>query len=69
MKVVRVIQCKECQHFEQDLWRTVDGVPLIVAYEICNFWGNGCRTNPEGYCFAGKERSSHEHNESERHKV
>ncbi|MBQ3585767.1 MAG: hypothetical protein II964_03520 [Synergistaceae bacterium] len=56
MKVVRVIQCKECKHFEKNSWANVNGVPLIVAHEICKFWGNGCKTNPEGYCFAGEER-------------
>ena len=54
MKNVNVIQCKECKHFQKNSWANFDGIPLIVAHEICTFWGNGCKTNPEGYCFAGE---------------
>ena len=54
MKTVNVIQCKECKHFERNSWANFDGIPLIVAHEICKFWGGGCKTNPEGYCFAGE---------------
>ena len=53
MKTVDVIQCKECTHFEKDSWGDIAGMPIIVAHEICNFWGRGCKTDPEGYCFAG----------------
>ena len=43
--------CKDCKHFEYDSVARVDGVPLIVAHEICNKWGDGCRTKEDGYCF------------------
>ncbi len=56
MKIALVIQCKECKHFEEDSWGVINEVPLIVAHEICNFWGDGCKTDPEGYCFAGEKR-------------
>lgn len=54
MKNVNVIQCKECKYFELNAWGEINGVPLIIAHEICMFWGKGCKTNPEGYCFAGE---------------
>lgn len=43
--------CKECKHFEYDSVAKVDGVPLIVAHEICSRWGDGCKTSEDGYCF------------------
>ena len=43
--------CKDCKHFEYDSVARVDGVPLIIAHEICNRWGDGCKTREDGYCF------------------
>jgi hypothetical protein len=50
--------CKDCKHFEYDSVAMVDGIPLIVAHEICNKWGDGCKTKEDGYCFMfeGKEK-------------
>ena len=44
-------KCKNCKYFEYDSVAKVDGVPLIVAHEICNKWGDGCKTKEDGYCF------------------
>ena len=44
-------KCKECKYFEYDSVAKVDGIPLIVAHEICNKWGNGCKTSEDGYCY------------------
>lgn len=44
-------KCKDCKHFEYDSVANVDGVPLIVAHEICKAWGEGCKSNENGYCF------------------
>ena len=43
--------CKDCKYFEYDSVAKVDGVPLIVAHEICSKWGDGCKTSEDGYCF------------------
>lgn len=43
--------CKDCKHFEYDSVAKVDGIPLIIAHEICNRWGDGCKTRENGYCF------------------
>ena len=43
--------CKDCKFFETDSWAKVNGIPLIVAHEICNRWGDGCKTKEDGYCF------------------
>lgn len=44
-------RCKRCKHFERDVIAMVDGIPLIVGHEMCNKWGNGCKTREDGYCF------------------
>ena len=44
-------KCKNCKYFEYDSVAKVDGVPLIVAHEICNKWGDGCKTSEDGYCY------------------
>lgn len=47
----KIGHCKDCKYFEYDSVAKVDGVPLIVAHEICSKWGNGCKTSEDGYCF------------------
>lgn len=44
-------RCKDCKYFEYDSVAKVDGIPLIVAHEICSKWGDGCKTSEDGYCF------------------
>lgn len=50
--------CKECKYFEYDSVAKVDGIPLIVAHEICNKWGDGCKTKEDGYCFLFEPQES-----------
>lgn len=47
----RTWHCKDCKYFEYDSVAKVDGIPLIVAHEICLRWGDGCKTSEDGYCF------------------
>ena len=44
-------RCKDCKYFEYDSVAKVNGIPLIVAHEICSKWGDGCKTSEDGYCF------------------
>ena len=53
-------RCKECQYFEYDSVANVDGVPLIVAHEICSKWGDGCKTSENGYCFMFEQKGGAE---------
>jgi hypothetical protein len=53
-------KCKECKYFEYDSVAKVDGIPLIVAHEICNKWGNGCKTKEDGYCYLFEPQESEE---------
>ena len=53
---VPVCLCKDCLRFERNHWETVNGIPLIVGHNICNGWGGGCQTDPEGYCFMAERK-------------
>ena len=55
--------CKDCKYFEYDSVARVDGIPLIVAHEICSRWGDGCKTKEGGYCFLFEPRESETQNE------
>lgn len=44
-------RCRDCKYFEYNSVAKVDGIPLIVAHEICSKWGDGCKTSEDGYCF------------------
>ena len=58
--VKELILCKNCKYFEYDSMAKVDGIPLIVAHEICKRWGDGCKTKEEGYCFMFEPKESEE---------
>lgn len=47
----KIGHCKDCKYFEYDSVANVNGIPLIVAHEICSRWGDGCKTKEDGYCF------------------
>jgi hypothetical protein len=51
-------RCKDCKYFEYDSVAKVDGIPLIVAHEICSKWGGGCKTKEDGYCFLFEPQES-----------
>lgn len=51
-----VIHCKDCKYFEYDSMAKVDGIPLIVAHEICSRWGDGCKTREDGFCFLAEPK-------------
>ena len=52
----KIIRCRDCRHFETDVWTRVNGIPLIVAHEMCMKWGQGCRTSPDGFCFMAERK-------------
>lgn len=55
---VLVVRCKDCKHFDLNHFENVRGIPLIVAHEICNRWGNGCKTDTNGFCFMGERKAN-----------
>lgn len=57
VEYVKVVRCKDCKYFELNSWaKTSEGIPIIIAHEICNRWGSGCKTNENGYCFMGERK-------------
>jgi len=57
-------KCKDCKYFEYDSWAKVNGIPLIVAHEICKRWGDGCKTKEDGYCFLFESKMQEVQNET-----
>ena len=51
-----IVRCGECKYFNENSWESVNGTPLIVAHAICQFWGNGCKTNPQAFCSFGERK-------------
>lgn len=51
-----IVRCKDCKHFEYDHVENVNGIPLIVAHEICMRWGDGVKTSENGYCFLAERK-------------
>jgi len=43
------IRCKDCGHFHYDMPYVIQGVP-VLGHEVCDFWGDGCKTSENGYC-------------------
>lgn len=56
----KIGHCKNCKYFEYDSVAKVDGIPLIVAHEVCNKWGDGCKTKEDGYCFLFEPKAESE---------
>lgn len=54
--VVEVVRCKDCIHFELDKPYIIQGVP-VLGHEVCNAWGDGCKTDQNGFCFMGERRT------------
>lgn len=46
-----LILCCDCKYFELNHFDNMNGIPLITAHEICTRWGDGCKTDINGFCF------------------
>lgn len=53
---VEVVRCKDCKHFEYNHPYIIQGVP-VLGHEVCNAWGDGCKTDENGYCFMAERRT------------
>lgn len=58
VEMSELILCKDCKYFEYDSVAQVDGIPLIIAHEICKKWGEGCKTDENGYCFLAEQKEN-----------
>ena len=51
-----IIRCKECKHFHYDMPYVIQGIP-VLGHEVCDAWGDGCKTDENGYCFLAERRT------------
>ena len=56
-----IIRCKDCKHFEYDHPYIIQGIP-VLGHEVCNAWGDGCKTDEDGYCFMAERRTDERFN-------
>lgn len=54
--LIDIVICGECIHFHYDKPYIIQGIP-VLGHEVCDFWGDGCKTNPNGFCSYGERRS------------
>lgn len=52
---IPLVRCKNCKYFELDHFDNANGIPLITAHEICTRWGEGCKTDSNGFCFLAEQ--------------
>ena len=57
-----IIRCKDCKYFEYNKTYVVQGIP-VLGHEVCNAWGDGCKTDENGYCFLAKRRADKLHDD------
>ena len=50
-----IIRCKDCKYFEYDHPYVIEGVP-VLGHQVCNAWGDGCKTDENGWCFLGERK-------------
>ena len=46
---VEVVRCKDCKHFHYDMPYVIQDIP-VLGHEVCDFWGDGCKTSENGFC-------------------
>ena len=51
-----IIRCKDCKHFEYNHPYIIQSIP-VLGHEVCNAWGDGCKTDENGYCFMAERRT------------
>lgn len=53
---VPVVRCKDCKHFHYDMPYVIQGIP-VLGHDVCDFWGDGCKTNENGFCSYAERRT------------
>ena len=51
-----LIRCKDCKHFHYDMPYVIQGIP-VLGHEVCDFWGDGCKTSENGFCSYAERRN------------
>lgn len=55
--LIDIVHCKECIHFHYDKPYIIQGIP-VLGHEVCDFWGDGCKTNPNSFCSYGERANN-----------
>ena len=50
---VQIVRCEDCKYFH---YSKPHGI--LIMNLVCDKWGKGCRTVPDGYCFMGERKDS-----------
>ena len=51
-----IIYCKDCKHFHYDMPYIIQDIP-VLGHEVCDFWGDGCKTSENGFCSYAERRT------------
>lgn len=51
-----IVRCKDCKHFHYDMPYVIQGIP-VLGHEVCDFWGDGCKTSENGFCSYAERRT------------
>ena len=54
--IAEVMRCKDCKHFHYDMPYVIQGIP-VLGHEVCDFWGDGCKTSENGFCSYAERRT------------
>lgn len=47
-----VVRCRDCKHYSEHEWILVTDVS-----DVCHFFGDGVKVEPDGFCAWGKRRA------------
>ena len=52
-----LVRCKDCKHFHysKPFFIGESGVP-VMGNLVYDKWADGCRTDPDGFCFMGERK-------------
>lgn len=53
---IDLVRCRECKHFHYDMPYVIQGIP-VLGHEVCDFWGDGCKTSENGFCSYAERRT------------
>ena len=56
-----IIRCKDCKYFHYDKPYVVYDIP-VLGHEVCDKWGDGCKTSDDGFCFLAERRGEEDEN-------
>lgn len=48
-------RCRDCKYFHLDMPYVIQGIP-VLGHKVCDAWGDGCKTDQDGYCFMAERR-------------